>query len=203
MTALVTCCVADDREEAINQARQTFIFRIRRGLGMLDILAPEYHEETRYLHNLIQEGKREQAEREASEGLVTQIMNAGSADDVWNGLQKYFDRRLHARSDRSVSSWSSRYRAPDPCVGTKAHARRGNALTTGSIALWTRAAGGYICRLSRQGSPAYRLTAVPVVRDVWRWPGIHGKHHVGDPASGITCQERGGIRHVPRIAFRL
>jgi alkanesulfonate monooxygenase SsuD/methylene tetrahydromethanopterin reductase-like flavin-dependent oxidoreductase (luciferase family) len=91
VTALVTCCVSDDREEAINQARQTFIFRIRRGLGMLDILAREYHEETRYLHSLIQEGKREQAEREASEALVTQIMNAGSADDVWNGLQKYFD----------------------------------------------------------------------------------------------------------------
>jgi alkanesulfonate monooxygenase SsuD/methylene tetrahydromethanopterin reductase-like flavin-dependent oxidoreductase (luciferase family) len=91
VTALVTCCVADDREEAINQARQTFCFRIRRGLGMLDILAPEYHEETRYLHNLIQEGKRAQAEQEASEELVTQIMNAGSADDVWAGLQRYFD----------------------------------------------------------------------------------------------------------------
>ena len=58
---------------------------------MLDILAPEYHEETRYLHNLIQEGKTAQAESEASETLVTQIMNAGSPDDVWNGLQKYFD----------------------------------------------------------------------------------------------------------------
>ena len=58
---------------------------------MLDILAPEYHEETRYLHNLIQEGKRKQAEEEASEALVTQVMNAGSPDDVWAGLQKYFD----------------------------------------------------------------------------------------------------------------
>ena len=91
VTALVTCCVSDDREEAINQARQTFAFRIRRNLGMLDILSPEYHEETRYLHNLIQEGKTAQAESEASETLVTQIMNAGSPDDVWNGLQKYFD----------------------------------------------------------------------------------------------------------------
>jgi alkanesulfonate monooxygenase SsuD/methylene tetrahydromethanopterin reductase-like flavin-dependent oxidoreductase (luciferase family) len=91
VTTLVTCCVSDDRNEALDQARSTFAFRIRRNLGMLDILAPEYHEETRYLHNLIQAGKREQAESEASEELVTQIMNAGSADDVWNGLQKYFD----------------------------------------------------------------------------------------------------------------
>jgi alkanesulfonate monooxygenase SsuD/methylene tetrahydromethanopterin reductase-like flavin-dependent oxidoreductase (luciferase family) len=91
VTALVTCCVSDDRTQAINQARQTFAFRIRRNLGMLDILAPEYHEETRHLHNLIQAGKLEQAESEASEDLVTQIMNAGSADDIWNGLHKYFD----------------------------------------------------------------------------------------------------------------
>jgi alkanesulfonate monooxygenase SsuD/methylene tetrahydromethanopterin reductase-like flavin-dependent oxidoreductase (luciferase family) len=91
VTALVTCCVSDNRDDAIDQARQTFTYRIRRNLGMLDILPPEHHEETRYLHNLIQEGKREQAEREASEALVTMIMNAGSPDDVWAGLQRYFD----------------------------------------------------------------------------------------------------------------
>jgi alkanesulfonate monooxygenase SsuD/methylene tetrahydromethanopterin reductase-like flavin-dependent oxidoreductase (luciferase family) len=90
ITALVTCCVSDDREEALAQARSTFIYRIRRGLRMLEHQPERYHQEIRYLYGLIQDGKADQAAREASEPLVSTVMNAGNADDVWAGIQRYF-----------------------------------------------------------------------------------------------------------------
>lgn len=90
ITALVTCCVSHDGEEALAHARKTFIYRIRRGLRMLEHQPEKYHDEIRYLYGLIQDGKSQQAAAEASEALVSTVMNAGNANDVWAGIQRYF-----------------------------------------------------------------------------------------------------------------
>jgi alkanesulfonate monooxygenase SsuD/methylene tetrahydromethanopterin reductase-like flavin-dependent oxidoreductase (luciferase family) len=89
LTTLVTCCVDDDRERAISAARRTFVYRIRNTTRLSEVLPGEHREEVEYLHRLVRSGRRDQAEAEASEALVTTIVNAGSPREVWGGLQRY------------------------------------------------------------------------------------------------------------------
>ena len=91
LTALVTCCVADDREQAIAEARGTFVKRLTNSTKLADQFPADRKPEILELHEMIKAGQADRARVEASEDLVTAVMNAGNADDVWAGLQRYFD----------------------------------------------------------------------------------------------------------------
>jgi alkanesulfonate monooxygenase SsuD/methylene tetrahydromethanopterin reductase-like flavin-dependent oxidoreductase (luciferase family) len=90
LTALVTCCIADDREVALAQARAMTVHRLRHSLKMLDTQPPHRHDEIRYLHDLMLDGQRERAADEVSEELATSIVAAGDAPDVVAAIRRYF-----------------------------------------------------------------------------------------------------------------
>jgi alkanesulfonate monooxygenase SsuD/methylene tetrahydromethanopterin reductase-like flavin-dependent oxidoreductase (luciferase family) len=92
LMAVITCCVSDDPREALDQARETFLWRQNAGPDkMLRTFAPEFHEELTYLHGLLAAGEGAKAQREASPKLVKEVVPHGSGAEVWQGVQRFFD----------------------------------------------------------------------------------------------------------------
>lgn len=90
LTALVTCCVSNDRDEARALGRAMVAYRLRNSpTKMLETQPPHRHDEIRHVHELIRAGKRDQAIEEASDDLVGSIVVAGTPADVIGGLERY------------------------------------------------------------------------------------------------------------------
>jgi 5,10-methylenetetrahydromethanopterin reductase len=90
LTALVTCCVSEDRAAALAQARAMVAHRLRHSLKMLDTQPANRHDEIRRVHGLMLAGEREQAEAAVSEELASSIVVLGSADEIAAGIDRYF-----------------------------------------------------------------------------------------------------------------
>jgi len=90
LTALVTCCVSEDRAEALSQARAMVAHRLRHSLKMLDTQPARRHEEIRYLHGLMLAGERDRAAAEVSEELARSIVVLGSREEILGGIDRYF-----------------------------------------------------------------------------------------------------------------
>jgi alkanesulfonate monooxygenase SsuD/methylene tetrahydromethanopterin reductase-like flavin-dependent oxidoreductase (luciferase family) len=89
VTALVTCCVSDDPEQALKWARAMVAHRLRRSLKMLDTQPASRHDEIRRIHALVAAGDRARAEAEVSDELARSIVVAGNVDGVRAGVQRY------------------------------------------------------------------------------------------------------------------
>jgi alkanesulfonate monooxygenase SsuD/methylene tetrahydromethanopterin reductase-like flavin-dependent oxidoreductase (luciferase family) len=90
LMAIVTTCVAADRDEALTHARATFMSRLAVNPTKMLATQPEHHEELAYLADMIAEGRRDQAQQEASEALVTSLIAAGTPSEVWASIDRYF-----------------------------------------------------------------------------------------------------------------
>ncbi|HEX6512166.1 MAG TPA: LLM class flavin-dependent oxidoreductase [Chloroflexota bacterium] len=91
LTAVVTGCVSEDPAEALDHARETFLWR--QGTNpekMKRTFLPEFHAELTYLARLAADGDLARARREASRELVSNVVPNGTAEDVWDGIQKFF-----------------------------------------------------------------------------------------------------------------
>ncbi len=91
LTAIATCCPSEDRAEALDHARATFMQRFRSNpVRMMETQAPEFQEELRALKSLVETGKAERAQEEVSEGLATSFVAAGNGKDIWRTIESYF-----------------------------------------------------------------------------------------------------------------
>jgi len=91
LIAIVTCCPAEDREEALAHARTTFMERFRSNpLRMIETQGQEFHDELLALKDLLDRGEAERAKEEASEELVTTFIAIGTGKDLWNTIDRYF-----------------------------------------------------------------------------------------------------------------
>lgn len=91
ITGLVTCCVSEDRDTAMAQARAMTVHRLRHSLKMLDTQPNHRHDEIRHIHEAMLRGDREAALAAVSDALALSIVNAGTADEVAAGLGRYFE----------------------------------------------------------------------------------------------------------------
>lgn len=92
LMALVTCCLSDDAEEAMDEARAMLVNRFRGSLEKrLATLDPQFRDEVRELGALVNAGEEDRAARQASEALVRSFVVAGNADDIWRGIERYFE----------------------------------------------------------------------------------------------------------------
>lgn len=90
LTALVTCCVSDDLEEAMAFGRGMVAYRLRNSpTKMLETQPEQRHDEIRRVHELIRAGQRDRAMAEMSDGLVASLVVAGTPADVIAGLDRY------------------------------------------------------------------------------------------------------------------
>jgi 5,10-methylenetetrahydromethanopterin reductase len=90
LTALVTCCISEDRTEALAQARAMVAHRLRHSLKMLDTQPVHRHEEIRHVNGLMEAGERERAAGAVSEELARSIVVLGSSVEVLAGIERYF-----------------------------------------------------------------------------------------------------------------
>jgi 5,10-methylenetetrahydromethanopterin reductase len=89
--SIVTCCLDDDPAQALQFAREVALTRLRGDLSKrLATLAPQFHDEVRYLKGLIDEGQTERAQEEASPELLRSFLMAGNAETIWDGIERYF-----------------------------------------------------------------------------------------------------------------
>jgi alkanesulfonate monooxygenase SsuD/methylene tetrahydromethanopterin reductase-like flavin-dependent oxidoreductase (luciferase family) len=91
VTALVTCCVSDDRDVALSHARAMVAHRLRHSMKMLDTQPMHRHDEIRRIHAFMQAGERQRAESAVSEGLARSIVVAGPPEEIQAGIDRYFD----------------------------------------------------------------------------------------------------------------
>ena len=92
LMAIVTCCPAEHRGEAIAHARSTFMQRFRSNpLRMIETQRPEFRDQLLMLKNLLERGEEERAEVEASEELVTTLIAVGAGTELWNTIDRYFN----------------------------------------------------------------------------------------------------------------
>jgi alkanesulfonate monooxygenase SsuD/methylene tetrahydromethanopterin reductase-like flavin-dependent oxidoreductase (luciferase family) len=91
LMAIVTCCAADDRKEALGHARATFMQRfLSNPARMIETQRPEFGDELRALQELVERGEIERAQQEASEPLVTSFIAAGSGRELRRTIDDYF-----------------------------------------------------------------------------------------------------------------
>ncbi len=91
LTAIVTCCVNEDREVALRDARKIFIGRLRSNpKKILELRPSEFHEELRAMSQLIANGEIDQAIEEISEEIVTDTIAAGTASEVKQVLSRFY-----------------------------------------------------------------------------------------------------------------
>lgn len=91
LIAIVTCCVADDRAEALAHARSTFMQRFRSNPDrMIETEPPEFRDELLALKDSLEHGAAERAQQELSEPLVTSFVAVSNGKDIWSILNRYF-----------------------------------------------------------------------------------------------------------------
>src|SRR5919106_4765234 len=92
LMAIVTCCPAENRGEAIAHARATFMQRFRSNpLRMIETQRSDFREQLLMLKDLLERGEEERAEVEASEELVTTLIAVGAGTELWNTIDRYFN----------------------------------------------------------------------------------------------------------------
>ena len=91
LTALATCCLSLNREEAMTEARAMVAHRLRHSLKMLDTQPAHRHDEIRHIHSLMQSGQRDRAAAEVSEDLARSIVVLGPPEEIVAGIRRYFD----------------------------------------------------------------------------------------------------------------
>jgi 5,10-methylenetetrahydromethanopterin reductase len=91
LIAIVTCCVGDDRDEALVHARSTFMQRFRSNPDrMIETEPPEFREELLALKESVARGRAERAQQELSEPLVTSFVAVSNGKDLGSILDRYF-----------------------------------------------------------------------------------------------------------------
>jgi alkanesulfonate monooxygenase SsuD/methylene tetrahydromethanopterin reductase-like flavin-dependent oxidoreductase (luciferase family) len=91
LMAIITCCPAENRAEAITHARTTFIQRFRSNpLRMIQTQRSDFREELLMLKTLLEQGEEERAKEAASEELVTTFIAAGNGKELWKTIDRYF-----------------------------------------------------------------------------------------------------------------
>lgn len=91
LTAIVTCCVNDDRDAALRDARKVFIERLRSNPKKIMALRPgTFQEELSAMSAMIVEGNVEQAIEEISEELVVDTIAAGGRDEVMKTIERFY-----------------------------------------------------------------------------------------------------------------
>ena len=89
LTALVTCCLSEDRGVALAHARAMVAHRLRHSLKMLDTQPEHRHDEIRRVHGLMLSGETERAAEAVSEELASSIVVLGSPADILAGIDRY------------------------------------------------------------------------------------------------------------------
>jgi alkanesulfonate monooxygenase SsuD/methylene tetrahydromethanopterin reductase-like flavin-dependent oxidoreductase (luciferase family) len=91
LTAIVNCCVGEDRDEALEHARSTFFQRLGGNPAkMLETRPERFHDEIREIHDLIGHGRIEQARAKLSDELVLGTVAAGTAQDVDSAIERFY-----------------------------------------------------------------------------------------------------------------
>jgi alkanesulfonate monooxygenase SsuD/methylene tetrahydromethanopterin reductase-like flavin-dependent oxidoreductase (luciferase family) len=91
LMAIVTCCPAENRGEAIAHARSTFMQRFRSNpVRMIETQRSEFRDELLRLKTLLERREEQRAKEEASEELVTTFVAVGGAKELWNTIDRYF-----------------------------------------------------------------------------------------------------------------
>ncbi len=90
LCAIVTCCVSDDREAALRDAREAFVGRLRTNPAKVIALRPRDHrDELARIDALITGNQLERAIAEIPDEIVTDTIAAGNAEDVAKALGSF------------------------------------------------------------------------------------------------------------------
>jgi alkanesulfonate monooxygenase SsuD/methylene tetrahydromethanopterin reductase-like flavin-dependent oxidoreductase (luciferase family) len=90
-TVIVTCCLTDDRDAALRNARAAFIERVERNPEQrLATRTGVEREEVQHLSELIKAGHRDRALEEVSESLITSTVALGNAADVKATVERFY-----------------------------------------------------------------------------------------------------------------
>jgi 5,10-methylenetetrahydromethanopterin reductase len=91
LMAIITCCPAENRGEAIAHARSTFMQRFRSNpLRMIETQRSDFRDQLLMLKTWLERGEEERAKEEASEELITTFIAAGAGKELWNAIDRYF-----------------------------------------------------------------------------------------------------------------
>jgi alkanesulfonate monooxygenase SsuD/methylene tetrahydromethanopterin reductase-like flavin-dependent oxidoreductase (luciferase family) len=91
LTAIVTCCVQEDRDIALRDARKTFIGRLRSNpKKVIELRSKEIRGELEMISQLIKGGEIERAAEEISEEIVTDTIAAGTPSEVMETLGRFY-----------------------------------------------------------------------------------------------------------------
>jgi len=90
LIAIVTCCVNEDREVALRDARTAFVGRLKSNPAKVIELRPrEHQDELRRIAALIVENQLDQAISEIPDEIVTDTIAAGNVEDVARALGSF------------------------------------------------------------------------------------------------------------------
>jgi alkanesulfonate monooxygenase SsuD/methylene tetrahydromethanopterin reductase-like flavin-dependent oxidoreductase (luciferase family) len=91
LTVIVTCCLTEDREEALARAKRAFLRRTSRNAKkLMDTRGPEAKREIAHLAELLAAGEAERAEKELSDDLVTGTIAIGRASELRAAIDRYY-----------------------------------------------------------------------------------------------------------------
>ena len=92
ITSVVTCCVGEDRQTVLQNARAAFIERLSgSGAHIMRGQPPEVRPELERLRQMMHAGEAERASEELSDEVVTSLIAAGTPDEVRGALQRHFE----------------------------------------------------------------------------------------------------------------
>lgn len=91
LTAIITCCLTEDKDEAIARAKRSFVRRVRSNpQKMMDTRGPEAKVEIAHLAELIDAGREEQAVEEISDDLVAGTIAIGDIGDIEKSIDRFY-----------------------------------------------------------------------------------------------------------------
>jgi alkanesulfonate monooxygenase SsuD/methylene tetrahydromethanopterin reductase-like flavin-dependent oxidoreductase (luciferase family) len=91
LTAIITCCLTEDKEEAIERAKRAFVRRVRTNpQKMMDTRGPEAKLEIAHLSALISSGQEALAIEEVSDDLVAGTIAIGDAVDIEKAINRFY-----------------------------------------------------------------------------------------------------------------
>lgn len=92
LCAIVTCCVNEDRQVALKDARAAFVGRLKSNpKKMIELRPKEHQEELGRIAGLIKNGQIDQSIAQIPEEIVTDTIAAGNASDVARALGRFRD----------------------------------------------------------------------------------------------------------------
>jgi alkanesulfonate monooxygenase SsuD/methylene tetrahydromethanopterin reductase-like flavin-dependent oxidoreductase (luciferase family) len=118
---VVTCCLGDDKEEALQRAKRAFVGRVRGSPEKMTVTRPSAEAELLHLRALIDAGKLSQAVGEVSTEVVTQTIAAGGPAEVRSTIDRFYaagaTRVLLAASPGTREGIEKLLRALRPVIG--------------------------------------------------------------------------------------